>query len=83
MLSSKKPCRCKTAAAPLARGNLCPDAEGIFKRAEIVFFNPGDAVAKAFDFAAARRSAQITMPQHVVAVRLVVAMHMHGCYSVF
>ncbi|MBM6439724.1 hypothetical protein JNW93_03290 [Lacticaseibacillus rhamnosus] len=50
---------------------------------EIVFFNPGDAVANDFDFAAARRSAQIYKAQHVVDEGLVVAKDKDGKYSVF
>ena len=50
---------------------------------EIVFFNPGDAVANDFDFAAARRSAQIYKAEHVVDEGLVVAKDKDGKYSVY
>ena len=50
---------------------------------EIVFFNPGDAVANDFDFAAARRSAQIYKAEHVVDEGLVVAKDKDGKYPFF
>ena len=50
---------------------------------EAVFFNPGDAIANDYDYAAARRSAQIYKDAHVADEGLVVAQDADGKFSVF
>lgn len=50
---------------------------------EYVFFNPGDAIANDYDYAAARRSAQIYKAEHVADRGLVVAKDAQGQFSVF
>ncbi|MCI1987000.1 MAG: hypothetical protein LKJ69_11655 [Lactobacillus sp.] len=50
---------------------------------EIVFFNPGDAIANDFDYQAARRSAEIYKAAHVADEGLVVAKDEDGGFSVF
>lgn len=50
---------------------------------EYVFFNPGDAIANDYDYAAARRSAQIYKAEHVADRGLVVAQDAQGQFSVF
>lgn len=50
---------------------------------EFVFFNPGDAIANDYDYAAARRSAQIYKAAHVEDRGLVVAKDAQGRFAVF
>ena len=50
---------------------------------EAVFFNPGDAIANDYDYAAARRSAQIYKAAHVADQGLVVAQDQDGKFAVF
>lgn len=50
---------------------------------EIVFFNPGDAIATNYDFAAARRSAEIFKVDHTADKGLVVAKDDSGQFAVF
>ncbi|WP_125582448.1 hypothetical protein [Lacticaseibacillus suibinensis] len=50
---------------------------------ETIFFNPGDAIATEYDFAAARRSAEIFKVAHASDKGLVVAKDDHGQFAVF
>lgn len=50
---------------------------------EIVFFNPGDAIANDFDYQAARRSAEIFKTGHATDEGLVVAQDAEGHFDVF
>lgn len=50
---------------------------------EIIFFNPGDAVANNFDYQEARRSAEIYKVDHAVDEGLVVAKGADGKFAVF
>ncbi|WP_125706476.1 hypothetical protein [Lacticaseibacillus daqingensis] len=50
---------------------------------ETIFFNPGDAIARDFDFQAARRSAEIFKVQHAADQGLVVAKDETGKFAVF
>lgn len=50
---------------------------------EAVFFNPGDAIANDYDYAAARRSAQIFKAQDVADKGLVIVQDQSGKFSVF
>ncbi|MFD1429164.1 MULTISPECIES: hypothetical protein [Lacticaseibacillus] len=50
---------------------------------EIVFFNPGDAVARDHDFQAARRSAEVFKVDHPTDQGLVVGKDDSGEFAVF
>lgn len=50
---------------------------------ESMFFNPGDAIARDYDFAAARRSAEIFKVGHTSDKGLVVAKDANGRFDVF
>lgn len=50
---------------------------------ETVFFNPGDAIAKDFDFQSARKSAEIFKVNHEVDQGLIVAKDDDGKFAVF
>jgi len=50
---------------------------------EIIFFNPGDAIANDYDYQAARRSAEIYKVDHAVDEGLVVARDGDGKFAVF
>ncbi|WP_262315881.1 hypothetical protein [Lacticaseibacillus parakribbianus] len=50
---------------------------------EIIYFNPGDAVAQDHDFAAARRSAEIFKAKSVKDLGLVVGKDDDGKFAVF
>ncbi|KRM71750.1 hypothetical protein [Lacticaseibacillus brantae] len=50
---------------------------------EIIFFNPGDALASNYDYQEARRSAEIYKVDHAVDEGLVVARDANGQFAVF
>lgn len=50
---------------------------------ETVFFNPGDAIAKDYDFAAARKSAEVFKVKNAIDHGLIVAQDEHGQFVVF
>ncbi|MCX2455912.1 hypothetical protein [Lacticaseibacillus nasuensis] len=50
---------------------------------ETIFFNPGDAIAKDYDYAAARKSAEVFKVHNAIDHGLVVAQDEHGQFVVF